>query len=143
MEEGWNKDNNHNAPGDFFVLSLAFVLKRIKYLKVADNHVIKYIPAAEYQEVRKTAVQPRKKFACLLIGAESADPQYLTKEYCGLFKDSGVMPKKVLARFLINESAFIPPGTPINASHFRVGDYVDVRGKTLVFCMPLIAIICD
>jgi len=53
-----------------------------------------------------------------------------TKEYCGLFKDSGVMPTKILGRFLISPEAAIQPGTPLYASHFKVGDYVDVRGKT-------------
>jgi large subunit ribosomal protein L3 len=53
-----------------------------------------------------------------------------TKEYCGLFKDSGVMPTKILGRFLISPEAAIQPGTPLHASHFKVGGYVDVRGKT-------------
>lgn len=86
--------------------------------------------------MRKPAVQPRIKYGCLLVGAESTDPSFLTKEYCGIFKDSGVMPKKLLSRFYVDSNAYIPPGTPINASHFRVGDYVDVRGKTLVFLVP-------
>lgn len=102
----------------------------IEHFKVVDNHVIKYISPEEYEPARKPIIKPRKKFGCLLVGAESTDPSYLTKDYCGLFADSGVMPKKVLGRFYINEEAYIPPGTPINASHFRVGDYIDVRGKT-------------
>lgn len=71
------------------------------------------------------------KFGCLLIGAESTDPRKLTKEYCGLFKDSGVMPKQILSRFIVSPSAKLPVGTPLNVTHFRVGDYVDVRGKTV------------
>lgn len=78
----------------------------------------------------KPAVKPKTKYGCLLVGAESTDPSFLTKDYCGIFKDSGVMPKKLLARFLISSEAYLPPGTAINASHFRVDDYVDVRGKT-------------
>lgn len=67
----------------------------------------------------------------MLVGAESTDPSKLTKEYCGLFKDSGVMPKKILSRFLISPTAALMPGTPLNVDHFRVGDFVDVRGKTV------------
>jgi len=100
-------------------------------LQIIDNHVIKFIPPGEYEPARKPAIQPRVKLGCLLVGAESTDPSLLTKDYCGLFKDSGVMPKKVLTRFVVSPVAAIPPGTPINASHFRVGDYVDVRGKTV------------
>ena len=40
------------------------------------------------------------------------------------------MPKKQLGRFIISPEAAIQPGTPLFASHFKVGDYVDVRGKT-------------
>lgn len=65
-----------------------------------------------------------------MVGAESTDPTMLTKDYCGLFKDSGVMPKKVLSRFIVSPTAQLLPGTPLNVSHFRVGDFVDVRGKT-------------
>lgn len=98
--------------------------------KIVDNHVIKYTPPEQYVPAMKPAVKPVTKYGCLMIGAESTDPSLLTKDYCGIFKDSGVMPKKLLSRFHISPAAYIPPGTPINASHFRVGDYVDVRGKT-------------
>lgn len=66
-----------------------------------------------------------------MVGAESTDPTSLTKEYCGLFSDSGVIPKKHLCRFLVSPSAALQPGTPLLASHFRVGDFIDVRGKTV------------
>ena len=35
----------------------------------------------------------------LVVGALSADPSKFTKDYCGLFTESGVMPKKKLVRF--------------------------------------------
>lgn len=41
------------------------------------------------------------------------------------------MPKKYLSRFFVSPSAALSPGTPLLASHFRVGDYLDVRGKTV------------
>lgn len=66
----------------------------------------------------------------LIVGAESADPQRFTKEYCGIFKDSGLMPKIKLSRFQITPEAALPPATPLYASHFQVGQHVDVVGKT-------------
>lgn len=99
-------------------------------LQVIDNHVIKYIPPEQYEPTQKPKVRHLNKFGCLLVGSESIDPTILTKEYVGLFKNSGVMPKKNISRFIISPEAALPPGTPLNASHFRVGDYVDVRGKT-------------
>ncbi|KAJ6640142.1 39S ribosomal protein L3, mitochondrial [Pseudolycoriella hygida] len=100
-------------------------------LQIVDNQVVKYIPPEEYQPAKKLVIPPRKKYGCLIVGAESTDPSLLTKDYCGLFADSGVMPKRILTRFFISPQAYIPPGTPINVNHFSVGDIVDVRGKTI------------
>ncbi|GAB0087226.1 mitochondrial 39S ribosomal protein L3 [Sergentomyia squamirostris] len=108
--------------------------KRIRttLLQIADNHVIKYIPPEKFEPMQKPkCTKNLHKFGCLMVGAESMDPTMLTKEYCGLFKDSGVMPKAKLARFIISPEAQLLPGTPLNVSHFKVGDYVDVYGKTI------------
>lgn len=100
-------------------------------LQVVDNHVIKYTPPEQYQPAQRPRVKNLKKWGCLLVGALSTDPTLLTKEYAGLFTNSGVMPKAVLHRFLISPEAALVPGTPLTASHFRVGDFVDVRGLTV------------
>ena len=92
--------------------------------------MIKYIPPNEYEPTQKPRVKNVKKFGCLVVGAECTDPSLLTKEYCGLFQESGVMPTKILSRFLVTDDARLNPATPLNVTHFRVGDYVDVRGKT-------------
>uniref|UniRef100_D3TM63 Large ribosomal subunit protein uL3m n=1 Tax=Glossina morsitans morsitans TaxID=37546 RepID=D3TM63_GLOMM len=104
---------------------------RTTLLQVVENHAIKYTPPEEYKPAHRPKVAELNKYGCLLVGAESCDPSILTKEYCNLFKNSGVTPKRHLVRFLISPSAAITPGTPLNANHFRVGDYVDVRGKTV------------
>ena len=66
---------------------------------------------------------------CLVVGALSTDPQKYTKDYCGLFTDSGVMPKKILARFPVTSNAIIQPGTPLNAGHFQPGQFVDAIAR--------------
>lgn len=99
-------------------------------LQVLDNHVIKYMTPEEYDPPRKRHVEIRTRKGCLLIGAETTDPTLLTKDYCGIFKDSGVPPKKILARFFISPEAVLPSGTPLTAMHFQVGNYIDVKGKT-------------
>ncbi|XP_059471364.1 large ribosomal subunit protein uL3m [Neocloeon triangulifer] len=101
-------------------------------LQVVDNHVIKYIPPELFIDSRKA---PRRyknagKWGCLVVGAESGDPQKFTKEYCGLFKDSGIAPTKLLTRFLVSPQAAIQPGTPLSPLHFQVGDRIDVFGRT-------------
>ncbi|XP_072389398.1 large ribosomal subunit protein uL3m [Diabrotica undecimpunctata] len=100
-------------------------------LQVLDNHVIKQIAPDEYDSPRKRILEVRNKKACLLLGAEGADPSKFTKEYCGLFKESGVIPKQVLARFFVSPDAVLPLGTLISAMHFQVGNAIDVRGKTI------------
>lgn len=79
-------------------------------LQVDDNHVIKYLEPNEYNPAQMPRVKNLQKFGCLLIGAGSADPSLFTKEYCGLFKDSGVMPKRHLGRFLVTPNAKLLPG---------------------------------
>lgn len=97
-------------------------------LHVEDNHVISYTPP-EHVKHNPEVLYP-KNHGCLVVGACSTDPFKFTKEYCDLFKYAGVMPKQHLGRFFITPNAKILPGTPLNVTHFRVGDYVDVAGFT-------------
>ncbi|TDG42348.1 hypothetical protein AWZ03_011236 [Drosophila navojoa] len=104
---------------------------RTTLLQVVDNHVIKYTPPEEYKPTQRPNVHNLNRYGCILVGAESTNPAQLTKEYCGIFRDSGVMPTKNLARFIVSPQAALAPGTPLNVGHFRVGEFVDVRGKTV------------
>lgn len=99
-------------------------------LQIVDNHVIKYIPPGEFDPTQKKPNKNYKKSGCILVGAESDDPSKFTANYLGLFKGTGVMPCNKIARFIVHPNAKLPPGTPLNVSHYRVGDCVDVRGKT-------------
>ncbi|GJQ78294.1 putative structural constituent of ribosome [Trypoxylus dichotomus] len=100
-------------------------------LQVLDNHVIKYYPPGEHKPLRRRVRKINNEKGCLLLGAESADPTTFTKEYCGIFKHSGVIPKKYLARFFVSSDGILPPGTPISVMHYQVGNSIDVRGKTI------------
>lgn len=81
-------------------------------LQIEDNHVIKYIPPEEYKPAALYGPKWKhtNKYGCLLVGAGSVDPTFFTKTYCGLFTNSGVMPKKHLARFLVSPKAELLPG---------------------------------
>lgn len=100
-------------------------------LQVLENHVIKYIPPGEFDPMSKKHLKKYSKKGCILVGSEQADPNRLTANYMGLFKDSGVMPTKRISRFVVDPNAALPAGTPLNVTHFKVGDVVDVRGKTI------------
>lgn len=109
-------------------------------LHVEDNHVVRYIPPEDFikttvaqRRLRPAGEKDRQKgvgWPSLVVGALSGDPQKFTKDYCGLFTDSGVMPKKLMARFPVSANAVIQPGTPLYASHFQPGQFIDVRGKS-------------
>lgn len=101
-------------------------------LQVSDNHVIKYHSPEEYARIGRPV--DRKRYSglgCIVVGTDSKDPRAFTAEYNGLFTESGVMAKKKLSRFFITHNARIEPGTPLLASHFRPGMFVDVYGKTI------------
>lgn len=98
-------------------------------LHVEDNHVISYTPP-EHVTHMPSVLYPKKKCGMIVVGACSTDPFKFTKEYCDLFKFAGVMPKQHLGRFFITPNAKILPGTALNVTHFRVGDYIDVQGYT-------------
>lgn len=102
-------------------------------LHVLDNHVIRYIPPEEYGKtmIGQKFFRNRNPLACLVVGAEATNPVKFTKMYCNLFAEAGVMPKKRLARFIVTPDAALPPGTPLSAGHFVVGQAVDVYGKTI------------
>merc|ERR1712126_615831 len=40
------------------------------------------------------------------------------------------MPKKLMARFPVSSNALVQPGTPLYASHFSPGQFIDVKGKS-------------
>jgi len=119
-------------------------------LHIQDNHVVKYTPRAAYDETllaeKKESptftfplhferIKPNKKADNLTgfvtVGAVSTNPQKYTKDYCGLFSQSGLAPKRYLARFPVTDNGVIQPGTPLGAAHFRPGQYVDVYGRTM------------
>jgi len=112
-------------------------------LHVQDCHVVKVTSRAAYldsyigeKDQRPTYTGAgRAKNSDLVglvtVGSSSTDPQRFTKDYCGLFTDSGLMPKRHLARFPVTANAILQPGTPLTASHFTIGQWVDVYGRTI------------
>lgn len=100
-------------------------------LQVVDNHVIRYVPPEVCINYRFGKHKYKGKYGLMVVGAERADPQKFTAAYNGLFTEAGVMPKVKLSKFIITPNAVIQPGTPLSAAHFRVGDYVDIYGKTI------------
>ncbi|KAG7208769.1 hypothetical protein KM043_014963 [Ampulex compressa] len=99
-------------------------------LQILDNQVIQYVPPEKYNAFIHP-VRVRNKLGCLLVGAENVDPQQVTKNYYGVFKKAGLIPKRILMRFFVSPQAALQPGTPLYAAHFKPGDVVDIRAKTV------------
>jgi len=100
-------------------------------LQIVDNHVIRYVPPDVYHSTYRYGHRFNGKFGIVIVGAERTNPQRYTQDYIGLFNEAGVMPKHKLSKFIVTPNAAVQPGTPLTAAHFRVGDYVDVYGKTI------------
>lgn len=99
-------------------------------LQVLDNHVVKYVSPENNNPAMKLHLHDYSKHGMLYIGSGNVDPNTLTAQYSGLFEKAGVMPKLNLCRFAVSHQGALLPGTELNVLHFRVGDHVDVRGKT-------------
>ncbi|ESO12028.1 hypothetical protein HELRODRAFT_121430, partial [Helobdella robusta] len=98
-------------------------------LQVLDNHVISYKSPEEsssnmFKNVNMT-------LGTLVVGALGTENRKFTKAYCGLFKNAGVLPKRKLSKFAVSPESALQPGTPLNASHFMVGNFVDAQAKTI------------
>uniref|UniRef100_A0A0P4WFZ9 Large ribosomal subunit protein uL3m n=1 Tax=Scylla olivacea TaxID=85551 RepID=A0A0P4WFZ9_SCYOL len=97
-------------------------------LQVSDNQVIKYIKPEDIVQGKRKRY---RELGALVIGADHIDPRIVTKEYYSVFSEAGVMPKKKMSKFLITPNAKLSPGTPLYASHFQPGHYVDIAGITI------------
>ncbi|XP_054164893.1 39S ribosomal protein L3, mitochondrial-like [Oppia nitens] len=102
-------------------------------VQIVDNHVIKYYSPEEWEQNSRSFYKYHRNFGMgvCIVGAESTDPRNFTAAYRGLFTEAGVMPKSRLSRFFVTPNAKLAPGTSLTAMHYRVGDYVDVWGKTI------------
>nr|CAB3263971.1 39S ribosomal protein L3, mitochondrial-like [Phallusia mammillata] len=90
-------------------------------IQILDCNVVKYFSKEEYNN----------KTAALLVGAKNASPFYRNEKYAQFCRDAGIPMKAKCFRFLVTENAALKPGTPINAMHFRVGQYVDCLAKSI------------
>jgi len=109
-------------------------------VQVEDNHVIRYDPPEKANEsivMQKKAVpivwdrNKSTEFGRLLVGALSGNPEKYSRAYCGLFTETGLVPKKKLTKFRVTGNAVVQPGTQLRASHFQPGQYVDILGRSM------------
>jgi large subunit ribosomal protein L3 len=70
-------------------------------------------------------------YTALQLGVGKAKVKNVSKALRGHYAKVKVEPKQKLAEFRVDENALVEPGTELVASHFAVGQYVDIIGNTI------------
>ncbi len=73
----------------------------------------------------------RDGYVAVQLGAFKAKPKNVAKPQIGHFAKAKVEPKKTLVEFRVSDDCVIPVGSELSASHFVVGQLVDVTGVSL------------
>lgn len=75
--------------------------------------------------------QERDGYVALQLGAGKAKVKNVAKPQIGHFAKAKVEPKKTLVEFRVTDDCVVPVGTELSASHFMVGQLVDVAGVSI------------
>jgi len=90
----------------------------VTVIQIRENHVL---------QVKTEETEPEKKGYCKIqVGAGLKRLKRVTKSMKGHFAKAGVPPKEKIVEFKVSKDAILPVGTRIHATHFVVGQYVDV-----------------
>ena len=73
----------------------------------------------------------RDGYVALQLGAGKAKVKNVAKPQLGHFAKAKVEPKKTLVEFRVSDDCVVPVGTELSASHFVVGQLVDVSGVSI------------
>lgn len=73
----------------------------------------------------------RDGYVAVQLGCGKAKVKNVAKPQIGHFAKAKVEPKKTLIEFRVSDDCVIPVGSEISASHFVVGQFVDVTGVSL------------
>lgn len=70
----------------------------------------------------------RDGYAAVKLGFDEVNEKELNKPEAGLFKKTGITPRKVLKEFRLDDAATYTVGSVIECDAFAAGDKVDVSG---------------
>ena len=90
-------------------------------IQIPENHVIRYFPKDEFDG----------QHAAAIVGAGNVLPTMKNEIYNQWCRDAGVPIKSKCFRFLCSESAALLPGTKLSINHFRPGDFINLRIKSI------------
>lgn len=87
-----------------------------------------YVDGCQVVSVRKKA---NDGYNAVQLGTGVAKVKNLSKALRGHFAKTSVEPKRKVVEFRVDEGALLEPGQTLSASHFIVGQFVDVTGITI------------
>lgn len=68
-------------------------------------------------------------YCAVQVGYGAKNPKRVSRQLLGHFEKAQVNPKVKVAEFMVkSEEGLVPVGTELKASHFEVGQYVDLKG---------------
>lgn len=73
----------------------------------------------------------KKDYASVQVSAFDQKSHRLNKSILGLFKKSGVTPKKKIKEFRISKNNSLKVGDQIDVTHFSKGQYLDITGTSI------------
>jgi len=94
----------------------------VTVVQLRENHIL---------QVKSSDDEPIKDSYCSLqVGAGLKKLKKISKAMRGHFARAGVPPKQKIVEFKVTKDAMLPVGTRIYATHFVVGQFVNVAGVT-------------
>lgn len=73
----------------------------------------------------------RDGYNAVVLGSTIAKTSKVAKPQKKLYADAKLEPRKILKEFRVSEDAQVAVGTDIKPSHFKVGQYIDVSGRSI------------
>lgn len=73
----------------------------------------------------------RDGYNAVVLGSTLKKPSKVSKSMRKVFADAKVEPRAVLKEFRVSEDNLLAIGSEVKANHFRVGQFVDVTGRSI------------
>jgi large subunit ribosomal protein L3 len=109
---------------------IAKKLGMTRIFKEDGTHVPVTVLHLDDVRVVSTRTKDVDGYDAVQLGYGKAKPKNVTKPEKGHFAKAKVEPAKKLTEFRVAPDALLEPGAVISASHFSVGQFVDVAGIT-------------
>ena len=75
--------------------------------------------------------EARDGYNAVVLGATLKKPSKVSKSMKKVFADAKVEPRAKLKEFRVSESNLLPVGSEVKPSHYEIGQYVDVTGRSI------------